>query len=149
MTCHHVGKETDHQCKRLREDTYKLNHRDKRCRICLQEQWHLRPEYLLPVLLVAVEVHGYHRTDGKEERYVDVTRHITTTREYRNKSYKVRGEDEEEHRHKVWSIAAIVSLTYKCLCHIVVNHHHKHLHASYEATRSLLFAVMLLIPASA
>ena len=97
MTCHHIGKETDHQGKRLCEDTYNLNHRDKRCRVGLQEQWNLWPEYLLPVLLVTVEVNGNHRTDGKEERDVDVTRHVTATREDWEQSHKVCGKDEEEH----------------------------------------------------
>ena len=61
MSCHHVGKETDHQRKGLREDTEELDDGHDRCRIGLQEQRYLRPEDFRPVLLVGEDVDGQHR----------------------------------------------------------------------------------------
>ena len=54
MACHHVGKETDHQGERLREDTEELYDRHNRGGIGFQEQRHLRPENLLPMLMASI-----------------------------------------------------------------------------------------------
>ena len=82
VTGHHVGKETDHQGEGLGDDTKDFDNRHDGCRISLQEHWYVGPEDFLPVFLVTEEVHGQHRTEGQEERDIDVTRYIGSTWEY-------------------------------------------------------------------
>ena len=83
VACHHVGKETDHKGKRLGEHAEELDYRHERHRVGLEEEWHIRPENILPVLLVAEEVYGHHRAESQEERDVDVSRYVGTTGEDR------------------------------------------------------------------
>ena len=98
MSCHHVGKETDHQGEWLSEYSKELDNRHDWHWISLQEKRHLRPEDFLPVLLVAKEIDCQHRADGKEEGHVDVTRNVGATGEHWQKTNEVGGQDEEEHR---------------------------------------------------
>ena len=86
VACHHVGKETDHKSKRLGEHSKELYHWHERHRIGLEEERHFRPEDVLPILFIAEEVDGNHRTEGKEERDVDVSCHIRATRKDRQKT---------------------------------------------------------------
>ena len=60
MSCHHIGKETDHQREGLGEDTEQLNgwHDGD----SLQEEGHIRPEDVLPVLTVTKQVDCQERT---------------------------------------------------------------------------------------
>ena len=75
VTGHHVGKETDHQCKGLGEDTHKLNHGNDGDG-GFQPCGHIGPEDVLPVMLVARELHDDKGAEGKEERHGDVARHV-------------------------------------------------------------------------
>ena len=86
MSCHHVGKETDHQRKGLGQNTKQFDEGHDGHGVCLQESRHVGPEDFLPVLLVAEEVDGQHGAQRQEERDVDVTRHVGSTREYRQQS---------------------------------------------------------------
>ena len=147
MACHHVGKETDHQGEGFREDTEKFDERHHWRGIGLQEQRHLRPEDLLPVLLVGEDVDGQHCTQGQEEGDVDVTRHVGTTWEYRDQSDEVTRQDEEEHRQQIGCIRPVMLLSYRRHDQVVVDRHHDHLHETNETTRGSILHVVLLIPA--
>ena len=74
VSCHHVGKETDHESERLGENAEELDNWHQWHRISLEEYRHMGPEDVFPILLVAEEVDGNHGADGKEERHVDVAR---------------------------------------------------------------------------
>ena len=68
VTGHHVGEKSDHQGERLREDADELNHGnngDGRLQPC----GHIGPEDVLPVVLVARELHDEERAEGQEERH--------------------------------------------------------------------------------
>ena len=84
VPCHHIGKKTDHQGERLGEDTEELD--DGHQGDGLQENRHVRPEDVLPILLVAKQVDGQKRAERQEEGDVDIARYIRTTREYRQQS---------------------------------------------------------------
>ena len=56
MACHDVGKESDHQGKGLGEDAHELYHGDDGNRR-LEPCGHVGPEDVLPVVLVARELH--------------------------------------------------------------------------------------------
>ena len=75
MTCHHVGEKSDHQGEWLGEDTYELDHGDDGYRR-LEPCGYIGPEDVLPVVLVARELHDDERAEGQEERHGDVTRHV-------------------------------------------------------------------------
>ena len=75
VSCHHVGKESDHQGEGLREDAHELDERDDGCR-ALQPCGHIGPEDILPVVFVARELYDDKRAEGKEERHGDVARHV-------------------------------------------------------------------------
>ena len=81
VTCHHVGKETNHQSKRLCKHTKELDDRHHRHRICLKEKRHFGPKNFLPIFLVAKKVDGKHSTYCKKQGDVDISRYIRTTRE--------------------------------------------------------------------
>jgi len=147
VACHHVGKETDHQGEGLREDTEEFDEGHHWHRISLQEEGHLRPEDLLPVLLVGEDVDGQHRTQGQEEGYVDITRHVGTTWEDWDQSDEVTRQDEEEHRQQIGCIRLVMLLSDRRLDEVIVDHHHNHLHGSDETTRGIVLHVVLLIPA--
>ncbi len=146
MSRHHVGKETNHQRKRFGKYSEKLYHRHYRHRISLKEQRHIRPENLFPIFLVAEQVDGQHRAYGKEERYVDVSRHIRTAGEYRNESYQITCEDKEEHRKQIRGIPTVMLFADRSLYDIVVYRHHQHLHHSHKTTRGCAFCVALPVP---
>ena len=146
VTSHHVGKQTDHQREGLGDDTEEFDDRHDSHRISLQEGRHIGPEDLLPVLLVAEQVDGQHRTECQEERDVDVARHIGTTREDGQQTQHIGDEDEEEGRQQVGCIGTVVLLADGVLDEVVVDRHHQHLHHTYETLRHILGGVMLLVP---
>ena len=148
VSCHHVGKETDHESERLGENAEELYDWHQRHRISLEEYRHMRPEDVFPILLVAEEVDGNHGADGKEERHVDVARNVGATREYRKQTENVCREDEEEHREQVWCERLEVLLAYRRLDHVVIDGHDEHLHHSDKSARSLTSLVLALVPAS-
>jgi len=76
VTGHHVGKKSDHQGEWLREDTHELNHGNDGNR-SLEPGGHIGPEDVLPVVLVARELHDQEGAEGQEERHGDISRHIT------------------------------------------------------------------------
>ena len=65
VACHHVGKETDHQGEGLGEHTEQLNHWHQRN--SFQEDGHIGPEDILPILLVAKQVNGQERAECQED----------------------------------------------------------------------------------
>ena len=146
VTGHHVGKETDHQREGLGDDTEQFDDRHDSHRISLQESRHIRPEDLLPVLLVAEQVDGQHRTECQKERDVDVARHIGTTREDRQQPKHIGDEDEEEGRQQVRCVGTVVLFADGVLDEVVVDRHHQHLHHAYESLRHILGGVVLLVP---
>ena len=148
VTCHHVGKETNHKSERLGENAEELYDWHQRHRISLEEYRHMGPEDIFPIRLVAEEVDGNHGTDGKEERHVDVARNVGATREYRKQTENVCREDEEEHREQVWCERLEVLLAYRRLDNVVVDGHDEHLHHSDKSARSLTSLVLALVPAS-
>ena len=89
VACHHVGKETDHQRKGLGEHAKQLDEGHDRSRIGLEEEGHLGPEYLLPILLVGKDIDGEHRAQCQEEGDIDVARDVGAAREDRNQSDEV------------------------------------------------------------
>ena len=76
MTGHHVGEKSDHQGEGLGEDTYKLDDGNDGYRR-LQPRWHVGPEDVLPVVLVARELHDEEGAEGQEEGHGNVARHIS------------------------------------------------------------------------
>ena len=92
VSSHHVGKETDHKCEWLCEHSEQLDKRHYWSGICLEEQRNLRPENLLPILLVGKQVDGKHCTYSQEEGDVDVTSNVCASWEYRNQSDEITGE---------------------------------------------------------
>ena len=144
---HHVGEETDHQGEGLCEHTEQFDDRHDRSGIGLQEQWHLRPEDLLPVLFVGKDVDGQHRAQRQEEGDVDITRHIGSAREDGNQSDEVTRQNEEEHRQQIRCIRLIVLLTDRRLDQVVVDRHDDHLHRTDKTSGSLALRVVSLIPA--
>lgn len=143
---HHVGKETDHEGERLREDADNLDDGNQRGRVGLEEEGNLGPEDLLPVFLVAKDVDKQHGADGKEEGDVDVARHISATREDGEKAEDVGGEDEEEHRKEVGGELLVVLLANACADDSVVDGHGEHLHHANESAGCLALLVALLVP---
>ena len=87
VASHHVGKETDHQREGLGEHAEQLDGRHQGDGF--QEDGHVGPQNLLPVLLVAEEVDGQHGAQCQEERDVDITRHIRTAGEYGQQAQQV------------------------------------------------------------
>ena len=104
MSRHHVGEETNHQCKRLGEDTKEFNERHDSHRICLEPRGHFGPENLLPRLLRSRNIHHDECTEGEEERAGDVSREVSAKGRERNDAQHVGGEDEEETREQVGGI---------------------------------------------
>ena len=147
MSSHHVGKETDHKCEWLCEHSEQLDKRHYWSGIRLEEQRNLRPENLLPVLLVGKQVDGKHRTYSQEEGDVDVTSNVCASWEYRNQSDEITGEYEEEHREQIRSIRFVMLLTYRRLDEVIMYRHHYHLHSTYKSLWSLALCVVVLIPA--
>ena len=148
MACHHVGKETNHQGKRLCEYAEEFDDRHHGCRIGLQEERHIGPENLFPVLLVGKDVDGQHRAQGKEERDVDVARHVGSSGEDGNQSDEITGEDEEEHRQQIRGVLLIVFLSYRRPDEIVIQIGDQHFHHAHKSLRSIALGVAFLIPAS-
>ena len=150
MAAKHVGEKTHHQCERLREDAYNLHDRHQRYGT-LHHHRHLWPKYLLPILLVAEDVHEQERQYGQEHRYREVTRHVRAAGEYGQKPYEVRDEDKEEHRQQVGRIRAVVLLAYACLDDIVVDIHDEHLDSTAESLRRRMGILLAptLVPACA
>ena len=149
VTCHHVGKETDHEGEGLGEDTNDLNDGNQRSGVGLQEERHLGPEDFLPVLFVAEDVDEKHRADGEEERDVDVTRHVSAAREDGEESEDVRRENEEEDREEIRGKLLVMFLADASADDAVMDSHGEHLHHSYESAGCFALLVALTIPSSA
>ena len=58
VTCHHVGKKTNHERKWLGKYTEKLYYRHDRSRVGFQEQGHLWPKNLFPIFFIGEDVNG-------------------------------------------------------------------------------------------
>ena len=97
-------------------------------------------------IISSKEVDGQERTEGQEERDVDVTRYVSTTWEDGQQSYEVGKQDEEEYRQQIRSIGLVVLLADRRLDDVVVNHHHKHLYSPHESAGRITLLVVLLIP---
>ena len=70
------------------------------------------PKDIFPILLIAKEVYGNHSADGKEERHIDVSRHISTTWEYWQQTKNVCRKDKEEYREQIRSERLEMLLAY-------------------------------------
>ena len=145
MTCHDVGKESDHQRKRLGDNTKQLDGLHDRYRK-LQEYRHIRPEYLLPIMLVSKQVYGKEREHCKHQGHCNVSSNIRSAREERHQSEQVAKEDEEERRKQVRGIFPIFLLAYRRLDDLVIDHHDHHLHKACKASWSRLCRIMSSIP---
>ena len=144
MACHDIGEETDHQGKRLREYSHKLNGRDEG--ESLKGHWHVGPENFLPVMLVATELYDDKRAQGKEESNGDITGHIASAWRKRNKSHDIAGEDEEEASEQIGTIL-LIAFSYTWLDNIVDHIHHEHLNEPCEALGRIVTGLVLAIPA--
>ena len=144
MSCHHIGKETDHQGEGLREHTKQLDgwHDGDR----LEEDGHIGPENLFPVLLVAKQVDGEERHEGQQERDVDIARYVRTTREDGQQTHKVGHHNKEEHRQQIRCILLVMLLADRRLDDVVIDHHHQHLNSTYKTAWRLTRLVAFLVP---
>ena len=76
VTCHHVGKKTNHQRKGLCEDSHKLNDGNDGNR-SLQPGGHFGPEDFFPVVLVSRELYDDKRAERQEENGIKpITLHV-------------------------------------------------------------------------
>ena len=119
MACKDVGKQTDHQGKRLGEDTEEFDSRHQRDG-AFQEHGHFRPKDFLPILLGAEYIHGNERAECQYQRNGDVAGHVTSTREYRYQPHDIVHENEEEGREQIGRILLVV-LTDTALDDIFIN----------------------------
>ena len=147
VTCHHVGEETYHQGKRLGKDAENLD--DGHQWNGLQEDWHIGPQYVFPILLVAKEVDGQHRAYRQEEGDIDIACHVDTAGEEGYQSHEVTGQDEEEGAEQIWRKALVLLFSYRRLHHIIMYGHHDELHRPYKSLRRLAEGIMTTIPTSA
>ena len=147
MTSHNVCKESDHQGERLSENTDELNHGDNGYRH-LEPCRHIRPEDILPVVLVARELYDDERTESQEERHGDIASHVSRPWWERNQPHYVTSKDEEEAGQQVGRVL-LVALAYSRLDDFIHHIHHEHLNKAYEATRSGVTGLALLVPAGA
>lgn len=91
-----VGEQTDHQGERLGDGGDEFD--DGHQREGLQEDGHVGPEDVFPIVTVAEDVH---EEVGQQSEYhgdAQVARHVGAEREERNQAEQVGEEDEEEHR---------------------------------------------------
>ena len=147
VTCHHVGEETNHQGKRLGKDAENLD--DGHQWNGLQEDWHIGPQYVFPILLVAKEVDGQHRAYRQEEGDIDIACHVDTAGEEGYQSHEVTGQDEEEGAEQIWRKALVLLFSYRGLHYIIMYGHHDELHRPYKSLGRLAEGIMTTIPTSA
>ena len=103
VSSHHVSEETDHECEGLGENTHELDDGNDGYR-CFQPCWHIRPEDILPIMLIAAELHDDEGAESKEECHGDVTGHVAPTRWEGHQTHHVACEDEEEAGEQVGRI---------------------------------------------
>ena len=107
MAGEYIGKEPDHQAERLGEHTYDFNHRHKRNRN-FEPGRDIRPEYILPIVLVAEDVDSKEGEEGQYQGHGYVAGDIGTSREERHYTHKIVDEDEEECGQQVRGVALVV-----------------------------------------
>ena len=145
MSCHDVGKKTDHQGKRFRKDSeefYQRHHRNRHLQPCR----YFGPEDILPIGLGSEEVREQEGNGRQYQGNGNVTCYVRTTRENRNQPHQVVYQDKEEGSQQIGSITLVV-FTDTPFDDILVDHHHERFDHSYPATRSSFLYRMLLVPA--
>ena len=114
---HHVGEKTDAECGRLCEDTEHLYHLHDGERE-LQQQRHIRPEYLFPVMLCSEHVRYDESAERQNQSHSDIAGKIGSSRENHNQTREVHHENEEEHGEKVRrELAGVVTKSRLLCCH--------------------------------
>lgn len=109
MACHDVGKQTDHQCKRLRQNAEELNdwHQGDGT---FEHQWHFGPEDFLPIVSVSEQVDSYERAKCEEKRNGNVSGQVSPAWKNRNQSEQIAEKDEEKRCQQIRCVEAIVLL---------------------------------------
>ena len=146
MSRHDVCKKPDHERERLRyqsEQFYRLHYRQRK----FQEQRNIRPQNLLPIMLVSKYIDRQEGAQGQNHRHGYVSRNIRSARKERHYSQEVAQEYEEEHSQQVRRISAVFLFPYGLLYQVIIDHHYHHLHQSGYAFRSaFLHCIMLSVP---
>ena len=95
MSCHHIGKKSDHQREGLSEDAEELNERHQGYGH-LEPRGHMRPEDVFPISLRSCDVGDDERAKSQEEREGDITCEVASSGRERNHAHDIGNEDEEE-----------------------------------------------------
>ncbi len=143
VSCHDIGKETDHECEGLGEDAYELYRRDER--EGLERHRHIGPEDIFPIMLVAAELHDDKGAEGEEEGHGDVAGDIAAARRERDESHDVAGEDEEETSEQVGTVF-LISLADARFDDVIHHIHHQHLNEAGEAAGCLVARLVAPVP---
>ena len=145
MSCHNIGKKTNHQRKRFCKYTEELNQRHHRY-WNFQPRRHIRPEYFFPIFLRSIQIRKDKRTYCQDQSNGDVTCYVSSSGEKRYQSHQIIYQYEEKCSQQIRSISLIV-FSDATFYHIVVHHKHQCLNHTYSSFRSSLFYRVFFIPA--
>ena len=142
VSCQHIGKQTDHQGKRLGEDAEELDERHHRYRH-FQPPGNVGPEDVFPIRLGAEQVDCQKCADGQYHGDGNVSRNVGTTGEEGHQAHQVVDEDKEESCQQVGSKLFVFG-AYTAFDDIVIDHHDEHFHQSDKAIRDIRRQVAVL-----
>ena len=139
-----VGKKTDHQHERLREDADQLHKRHDRGGQ-LQPPGHARRvENVHPILLAGGKRRDEEGDQGQDTRNGDIARQVGAAWKYRNQPHKVVQQDEEEEREQIRCIF-VGMFSQRWIDDLVLQEHDHRFHQGLHSPGSLVGPLLVLL----
>ena len=137
MSCHDIGKQTDHQGERLGEYAEKLDKRHD-----WQRQFQIdrcfRPKYLFPVFLCRKQVDSDKRTSRQDGRDRNVAGDVGPSRKDRDDSDQIVDQDKEEDRQQIRGKRPVLFFADRLLDDAVLYVGNNHFHQAGKPARNLV-----------